>query len=328
MGLALYLLRRFANYLLLMFIAVSLAYLLAAARFDPRSLFEMRNPPMDPVSLDRILDDYNLNDREPILSRYWDWLVGVFHFDWGRSPRGGFVNNEFKNRIWVSVRLITGGYLIGVITGVLAGAWTATKQYKVSDRTISLISFLILSIPVFVLAVVLQILVTKFNTGTGWEWFKFLGEQSSPKPKGRWGGWLDRFNHLLLPTISLALGNFAFYSRIQRNLMLDNLNADYVRTAQAKGLTRRRAVFKHALRTSLIPTGTYFAFSVATIFTGAVFTERIFGWHGMGEYAITTISGQDVNGIAAVTAFAALCILVGGLLSEILVAVLDPRVRE
>ena len=101
--------------------------------------------------------------------------------------------------------------------------------------------------------------------------------------------------HLLLPTIVLILLNAAFFSRIQRNLMLDSLGSDFVRTARAKGLRRSRAVMKHALRTSLIPTGTYFAFSVATLFTGATFMEIIFSFHGMGEYGVTTILGQDVQ---------------------------------
>ena len=110
--------------------------------------------------------------------------------------------------------------------------------------------------------------------------------------------------------------------------MLDTLGADYVRTAQAKGLTRRKAVFKHALRTALIPTGTYFAFTIALLFTGAAFTETIFGWHGMGVYGVSTIAGQDVNGTVAVVAFTGVCVLIGGLLSDVFVAILDPRVRK
>ena len=95
--------------------------------------------------------------------------------------------------------------------------------------------------------------------------------------------------HLLLPTMTLAIPGVAIYSRYQRSLMLDTLNADYVRTARAKGLTEAAAVFKHALRTAMIPVGTLFAFCIAAVFTGATFTETLFGWHGMGEYLITTL---------------------------------------
>jgi glutathione transport system permease protein len=131
----------------------------------------------------------------------------------------------------------------------------------------------------------------------------------------------------VLPTLVLTLINAAVFSRIQRNLMLDALGSDFVRTARAKGLRQSTAVMKHALRTSLIPTGTYFAFTVATLFTGATFMEIIFSFHGMGEYAVSTITGQDVHGAVAVSAFAGVCVLAGAVLADVMVAILDPRVR-
>jgi len=136
-----------------------------------------------------------------------------------------------------------------------------------------------------------------------------------------------RLEHLLWPTIVLLLVEGAFFARIQRNLMLDSLGEDYVRTARAKGLPKSKAVMKHALRTALIPTGTYVAFSVATVFIGAVYTEIMFSWPGMGKYLQQTLTGMDVNGITAITAFTGVCIVAGAILSDIAVAVLDPRVR-
>ncbi len=322
-----FLIKRFLNYLLLLFVAVSAAYFLAATQLDPRSLYEVRNPPPPEASIDASLTAYNLNDKEPVFSRYVDWLGDVLHGDWGKSPMGGSVNEEINNRMWVSLRLVTLGSVFGIVIGVIVGAWTATRQYGVADRAITLWSLVTISTPIIVIAVTLQILATKVNNAVGSQWFEFLGE-TGRHGDGRWAAWGDRAQHLVLPTITLAVGGIATYSRIQRNLMLDTLGADYVRTAQAKGLSRRTAVFKHALRTALIPTGTYFAFTVALLFTGAAFTERIFGWNGMGVYGVETITGQDVNGTVAVVAFAAICILIGGLLSDVFVAILDPRVRR
>jgi peptide/nickel transport system permease protein len=131
----------------------------------------------------------------------------------------------------------------------------------------------------------------------------------------------------VLPTTTLALGAIAGYSRYQRNAMLDVLGQDFIRTARAKGLTRRQALFKHGLRTALIPMATLFAYGVAGLVTGAVFVEKIFGWHGMGEWMVQGISGQDPNIVAAFTLFSGTTILVGGLLSDIVYAALDPRVR-
>ena len=322
-----YVARRLLNYAILLFVAISLTYFLAASQLDPRSLFLLRNPPLDPGAVEATLRAKNLSDQVPILQRYWTWLTNiVLHWNWGESPVGASVNDEVQRRIWVSLRLITLGSLIGIVTGVFIGAWTATRQYKVSDRFFTLSSLFFLSIPSFVMASVLQVWATDLNNATGLRIFEFVGEtgESGSYP----GAWLfDRLQHLLLPTIVLILLNAAFFSRIQRNLMLDSLGSDFVRTARAKGLRRSRAVMKHALRTALIPTGTYFAFSVATLFTGATFMEIIFSFHGMGEYAVTTIQRQDVNGAVAVAAFSGVCVLFGAILADIMVAVLDPRVR-
>ena len=109
--------------------------------------------------------------------------------------------------------------------------------------------------------------------------------------------------------------------------MLDVLGQDFIRTARAKGLTRRQALFKHGLRTALIPMATLFAYGVSGLVTGAVFTEKIFGWHGMGEWVVQGIATQDTNIIAAVTVFSGAAILLAGLLSDVIYAALDPRVR-
>ena len=322
-----FLARRLLNYIVILFVAVTAAYFLAATQLHPRQLYELRNPPLSQESIDKSLDAYNLNDKEPVIDRYFDWLGDVVHGDWGKAPKGGPVNDEISNRIWVSLRLVTLGSIFGIVVGVIIGAWTATRQYKFSDQATTFSSLILISTPTVVIAVVLQMLATKFNKATGTGFFEFLGETGRHAP-GRVNAWGDRIQHLVLPTVTLALGGIATYSRIQRNLMLDSLGADYVRTAQAKGLTRRQAVFKHALRTALIPTGTYFAFTVALLFTGATFTETIFGWRGMGTYAVTTITGQDPNGTVAVVAFVGVCVLIGGFLSDLFVAILDPRVRR
>jgi len=321
-----YLLKRLLNYTVMLFVAVTLAYFLAASRLNPRLLYDITNPNLDWDSINASLADKNLNPDESIWSRYAGWLSGVFQWDWGQKPKGGLVNTEISQRVWISVRLVTGGFLLGTISGILVGAWSATKQYKISDRAITMWSLLLISTPTFVIAVVLQILAIKFNRATGWEWFEFVGETG--RHSGSWvSPWLDRAQHLLLPTITLSLGGFAVYSRYQRSMMLDTLHADYVRTARAKGLSRRKAVFKHALRTALIPVGTLFAFSAAGVFVGATFTETLFGWHGMGEYLVMSITQQDIHGVTAVAAFAGVTVFIGAMLSEVFVVLLDPRVR-
>ena len=314
-----YLARRIANYAVLLFIATSLAYLLASASLDPSALWNRQDSSLNWDAIHANLVKYNISHDLPVWDRYVTWLRNVlFHWDWGRTPKGELINTLIGTKIFVSVRLVFLGAAIGMVGGVALGAWTATRQYRFSDRAISLISMIIISTPAMVIAILLQVLAVQINRSSGFQIFEFTGEGE---------GALGRLQHLLLPTLSMSLGGIASYSRFQRNLMLDTLGADYVRTARAKGLIKRKALTRHALRTALIPMATYFAFALATLFTGAAITERVYGWHGMGEYSISAISGMDINGVTAVVAFSGLCTLTGALLSDVFVAIVDPRVR-
>ena len=314
-----YLARRIANYAVLLFIATSLAYLLASASLDPSALWNREDPSLNWDAIHANLVKYNISHDLPVWDRYVTWLRNVvLHWDWGRTPKGELINTLIGTKILVSVRLVFLGAAIGMVGGVALGAWTATRQYRFSDRAISLISMIIISTPAMVIAILLQVLAVQINRSSGYQIFEFTGEGE---------GVLGRLQHLLLPTLSMSLGGIASYSRFQRNLMLDTLGADYVRTARAKGLIKRKALTRHALRTALIPMATYFAFALATLFTGAAITERVYGWHGMGEYSISAISGMDINGVTAVVAFSGLCTLTGALLSDVFVAIVDPRVR-
>ncbi len=246
-----YVSRRLLNYVILLFVAVSLTYFLAASQLNPRSLYLIVNPPIDPESIEQALLSRNLSDNVPLLERYRIWLGDIVtSWDWGDSPKGGPVQEEIGRRMWVSLRLITIGSVVGTVIGVVLGAWSATRQYKVSDRTLTFGSLFILSVP--------AVRDRQRHSGDGHQCqqrhracsiFEFVGETGT---QGDYfgAGLLDRMQHLLLPTLVLILINAAFFSRIQRNLMLDALGSDFVRTARAKGLRQSHAVMKHALRTS------------------------------------------------------------------------------
>ncbi|MHB1008837.1 MAG: ABC transporter permease [Propionibacteriaceae bacterium] len=324
-----YLLLRVANYAVLLFIAVSLAWVLAQTQLHPRQLFEVRTPPLDPRSIENILRAANVSDQVPLWDRYVTWLRGVFlHWDWGTSPGGGAVGDEIGRRIWVSFRLVTIGWLLGTVLGVALGAWSAVRQYRISDRVVTAIVLILVATPSYVTGEVTKMVATAVNKQVGFQLFLFLGEKSTGTLPGYpLAGLVDRVQHMVLPTLVLTLLGLAGLQRLQRSLMLDALGSDFVRTARAKGLRENRAVMKHALRTALIPTGTYFAFQAATLFVGATYTERIFAFQGMGIYGVDTIATQNINGIVAVTAFGGLCYLVGAILADLMVAFLDPRVR-
>ena len=322
-----YLGRRAGYYVVLLLAALFISYALASASMNPRAYFEGRRPQPPAEMIDAQLTELGINDKVPFLQRFGTWAGHAITGDLGRTIDGTSVNDEFGRRIGVSLRLLLIGTLVGTVVGVLAGAWGAIRQYRFSDRAVTVISFILLSTPVFLLATLLKIGTTWLNDNVG-HLIDFTGE----KTPGLQGGFLvqlgDRAGHLLLPTLSIALGTIAAYSRYQRATMLDVLASDYLRTALAKGIHPRVAMLKHGLRTALVPMTTFFAFGFLGIFTGAAFTERIFGWHGMGDWFMNAVGRNDLNSVVAVNLFAAVVVLLSGFLADILLAVLDPRVRH
>jgi peptide/nickel transport system permease protein len=323
-----YLLRRLAYLLILVVVATAVTYFLAAVALNPRANFEGRNPPPPPEVVEARLTELNLNDRTPVLYRFERWASGVFRFDMGKTVDGESVNAEMGRRIGVSLRLLLVGSIIGTVVGIAAGAYSAVKQYGAADRVMTLLSFVILSISTVVLAVFLADKGVSLNNAIGFRAVYNTGEYTPGLEGWSAAGMLDRAQHLVLPSLVLILQGFAFYSRYQRNAMLDVLGSDFLRTAQAKGLRRSKALTKHALRTALIPMGTFFAYQFALIFIGSLFVEKIFTWHGMGEWFIQSIQKNDVNATAAIGMFVAVLVLAAGFLSDVFTVALDPRIRR
>jgi len=323
-----FLARRLLGSVVLVVVAVSLAYLLAASALDPRSNYADRTPKPPQAVVDAQLTALNLNDHVPLARRYLTWAGGVLRGDFGRSVTGTPVNADLARRAGVTCRLVLLGLVGGSALGVLAGAYAAVRQYGWFDRLSTGLAFTLLAVPVVVLANVAILAGTWANDHLfGRRVLLVGGEYTAGLDAGLWGGLLDRLQHLALPTITLSLGLAAVFSRYQRNMMLDVLGADYLRTAMAKGLSRRRALIRHGLRIALIPVATYFAFTFGALLTGATFTEKIFGWHGLGERLITSIFTNDVNTVAAIACLAAVAVLCASLAADLLHAALDPRVR-
>ena len=320
-----FLARRLLNYLVLLALASFLTFTLTSLMFEPLDSLLQRNPRPPQSTIDAKRAELDLDKPPPLRFAYW--ASGAVRGDFGTTITGQPVSDELWRRIGVSLRLVVIGSLVGTVVGVIVGAWGAIRQYRLSDRVITVLSLLILSTPVFVIANLLILGALRVNSILGVQLFEYTGETSPDAVGGAWNQFVDRLQHLVLPTFTLALGAIAGFSRYQRNAMLDVLGQDFIRTARAKGLTRRQALFRHGLRTALIPMATLFAYSVGGLFTGAVFVEKIFGWHGMGEWVIQGITTQDTNIVVAITVFTGVTILLAGLLSDVVYAALDPRVR-
>jgi peptide/nickel transport system permease protein len=322
-----YLAKRFAQFLILVVIAASAGYLLAATTLSPRSNFAERNPPVPESTITLKLDALNANPDVPLAVRYGRWVSGTIRGDFGLTINEERMGDIFPQRMAVSVRLLLLGSILGSVIGVIIGVISAVRQYKLFDRSFGFASFVLLSTPVFLVAVLLKYGAIEVNEALG-RTVLFTTGMYTPEFDGNWlQGLMNQGAHMILPTLSITLGGIAFYSRYQRNSMLDVLSSDHLRTARAKGLTRRQALFKHGLRVAILPMATFFAYSFGLLVVGATFTEQIFGWYGMGDFFITSIQQNDVNAVAAVTTFSAVLVLFAGLLADVLTASLDPRVR-
>jgi len=179
---------------------------------------------------------------------------------------------------------------------------------------------------VFFLAGLVKQGAIKINNDTKSQSLLTTGD-STPLTTGFTNTFTDRLSHLVLPTIALAAISYATWSRFQRAAMLDVLNSDYIRLARAKGLSRRRVMIRHALRTALIPLTTVVAIDVGGILGGAVLTERVFVWHGMGDMLLVSVANQDVNRVLAWLMVSALLVIIFNLIADVLYAFLDPRIR-
>ncbi|WP_243225850.1 ABC transporter permease [Microbacterium sp. CIAB417] len=322
-----YLLRRILGWLLMIVVATNLTYFLAWAYLDPRSNYVGRRPPATEEQIYNSLYPRNLSDEMPLYERWWNWFSGIiFRWDWGESPVGQSVNGQLSYRVWVSGQLVLGAILIMTILGIALGVYTASRQYKLADRIGQATSIITLNIPVVVAALALVLLAISFNRWVGTTVFYVTGSSSSGVT-GFFPVIIDSLQHMILPVTALVITGYASIHFLQRSLLLDNIKADYVRTARAKGLTKAQAVRKHALRTSLIPVTTQVAFMIPAAFTGAILTESIFAWKGMGQYFMQTLSTNDIHGTVAIAAFGALMTAIGAMLADIAVVILDPRVR-
>jgi peptide/nickel transport system permease protein len=308
-------------------VATNLTYFLAWGFLDPRNNYVGRRPPLSEEQVVQLLQPRNLSDTVPLLERWWSWFSGIiFGWDWGVSPVGQSVNDQVAYRMWVSAELVLGATILATVLGIALGVYTASRQYKIADRIGQATSIVTMNINIVVAALGIVLLAIGFNNMVGTTVF-FVTGSSSLGVTGFFPIIIDALQHLILPTIALVIIGYAGTHFLQRSLLLDNINADYVRTARAKGLTKAQAIRKHALRTSLIPVATQVAFTIPTVFMGAILTESIFGWNGMGRYFLETIAKNDIHGTVAIAAFGAVLTAIGALLADIAVVVLDPRVR-
>ena len=299
--------------------------LVATAGGDPLADLRLR-PGVSEATIEARRQQLNLD--EPVLERYAIWAKDVVRGDLGRSVGNEEIRPLLVRRLGVTLRLVLLATIVSVLVAVFIGSSSALRQYSRFDYAATFFAFVFFSMPVFWLAAVLRDIGIRINEELGRRVFFVVGEQTPGLEGGFLDVWADRIGHLLLPTLTLVLIQMAGWSRFQRGSMLEVLNADYMRTARAKGLPGSTVLFRHGLRNALIPVVTVVAVDFAGIVSGAVITETVFGWSGMGRLLVEGLRKQDVNVVQAWLLVAAVLVVVFNLIADLLYGYLDPRTRR
>ncbi|MFD0690387.1 ABC transporter permease [Actinomadura fibrosa] len=259
----------------------------------------------------------NLGLDEPVLVQYWEFLKRLLRGDLGASYINGTpVATLIADRLPTTVWLVVGAGILWFVGGVVTGVLSATRARSVADRAATVFVLIGLSTPPFVMALVLLYL---FATRLGEAGFRFF-EAGPPLQEH----FLQR---MILPWIALAFLMIAAYTRLTRGAMLDVLGEDYVRTARAKGLSRRRVVYRHGLRAALTPVVTQFGIDLGALIGSTIVTEKVFGLQGVGQLVYQSIALGDTPVIIGVTLVVTLFVIVANLLVDVGYSFLDPRVR-
>ncbi|HWB38405.1 MAG TPA: ABC transporter permease [Rugosimonospora sp.] len=322
-----YTIRRLLAAIPILLVATFLTFWLISLTGDPVAAeFEGRHPRPPQQTFD--LERQRLGVNDGFWVQYYHWIKNlVLHGDFGASlNRTDNVRDEIFHALGVTSRLVIAALLISLILAVITGVYSAVKQYSPFDYTATFIGFLFLAMPSFWIAQLLKRLAVQFNLAIGHRVFFTFGE-SSGHVSGFWNQIADAGGHLILPTVSLSLISYAASSRFQRAAMLDVLNSDYIRLARAKGLRARTVLIRHALRTALIPMTTVTALGIAATFGGAVITESVFQWNGMGRLLIGAVTSANRNVVLGWLLVTGTFVIIGNLIADILYGVLDPRIR-
>lgn len=303
-----YVLRRFLQMIPVFFGATFLVYFLVfSLPGDPIAALFGDKPVNEAVAA-QLRSQYNLD--QPFLVQYLLYLKNLVTFNLGFDFSGRLVTDVLAQAFPVTMRLAVLALIFEAVFGIVFGLIAGLKKGKIFDSTVLIVSLVVIAIPIFVLGFLLQ-----FVVGVKLQW-------TSPTVGGD-AGWTD----LILPAFVLGLASFAYVLRLTRTSVIENMNADYVRTATAKGLSRPRVVTVHILRNSLIPVVTFLGADLGALMGGAIVTEGIFNVPGVGQRLYQSVVRGEGPTIVSIVSVLVLVYVVANLLVDLLYAWLDPRIR-
>jgi peptide/nickel transport system permease protein len=319
-----YILRRLLQAIpLLLLISIIIFAMLRLAPGGPLARFE-NDPTISAADLNRIRQQMGLDDPLPV--QYGKWLSAVLQGDMGES----YVSHQpvtemIVDRLPKTLRLMSVAFVTTLLIAIPVGVIAAVKKYSWFDHIVTTIAFAGQSVPIFWFGLILILIfyVKLENPWTGGPLFPAGGLNSLDKEGDFW----DAVWHLVLPVTMLSLAWVSWYTRFLRSSMLEVIHQDYVRTARAKGLQEFWVISRHALANALIPLVTLVALDMPALFAGAVFTETIFSWPGMGRLFYQSALRRDYPVLMAVIMMTAVLIVLSNLIADIIYGYLDPRIR-
>ena len=274
------------------------------------------DPGMTSDDLERLKEQLGLN--RPILVQYFDWAWRLVQGDWGTSFRDGApVLSVIGRHIFATLLLMGSSTVIAIAVGTWIGIRGATHRYSAFDYIATIGAMVALSIPTFWFGLVG---IYVFSLKLGW------------LPAGNMytigdGSALNYLHHLIMPSVVLALVHIAIWSRYMRTATLDVISQEFVKTARAKGVPERRVLMKHVVGNALLPMITLAGVQLPSILTGALVTETVFTWPGMGRLSLDSLGYSDFPVVMGLLMFSAILTIVGNLIADLVVALVDPRIR-
>ncbi|WP_413364984.1 oligopeptide ABC transporter permease [Lysinibacillus sp. 3P01SB] len=292
------------------------------AKFMPGDPFTgMITPETDPTRIEELREKHGLND--PWYEQYIRWIGNAAQGDFGMSYTfkrdvGALIGERAVNTFWLSLASVIILYAIAIPLGVLAGRYHNSWL----DRLIILYSFVSYAIPTFILA-----LLFLFFFGYTLGWFPTSGSVDIKYDPGTFGYIMSKIYHMLLPAITYAVLATTTVIQYLRSEIIDAKTQDYVRTARSKGIPMKKVYSRHIFRNSLLPIAAFLGFTITGLLGGSIFIETIFGYPGMGQLFISSITSRDYSVITALVMLYGFLALLGSLLSDIIMSIVDPRIR-
>ena len=324
-----YFARRFLLGLLTLFLVTFLVYgLIRVMPGDPLLMKLEAASPDRALRIDdieRMREIFGLN--EPWYIAYWHWLSNVLRGDFGDSiSRPARVSQVIGQRIAPTLLLELAALSLTYMLSIPLGLYATARAGKLDERITSTVLYMLYSLPAFVAALFLQVFFAIKLRGTAFE-LPLFGMTSDNFDQMSLGGQMwDLFKHALLPVVCYTYGSLAYYSRFIRANMQEVIRQDYIRTALAKGVSRRRVLWHHAFRNTLIPLVTMFGLTLPVLLSGSIILEQIFSWPGMGKLFFESIRERDYPTLMGLMLMFSVLTLLGQMLADFLYAVVDPRV--